>query len=652
MIISLFGFFWLCFSVRSTIVSSRLVLRQDLDLEPTSNIFDETQIADDAVGEQRDDDSSVEADNGDNNFGEQVDNNSFPDLTAQSAETAADQTVLSNCVSSEDGDDSGGINEFKEDSLAQSTTTSLDADESIAGFSSLYGTVKYLRREVENMLSPYASESVSLKKNESPSTSPAICPQKVPNPRSRSNDICDPRNSKSCEKATAQIIYPRACGATEDNNSVTSTLHQMVGGTSKVGISRDKRCGIFFWATKLKPSQVQRLKKLNAVGAVAPDGKLQSYIQKAKSAQASDEFTDFPAKSRRLKKRSNVVSQKTSSDRDLAYISQPYGMRLGDKYTHFSEAGRGTTAYIVGDGVNPLNDEFIRNSNIGRGQRSIITDWLFGLGARSTESTQSGESSIENSDMTSCAASKVAGETEGVASEASLVVVKILVDISSYLDGIQKVIDHLRDRLRLSPGVKGHNVLLLLYGWTFEDRFDVHQRKLKQLIETLMSSELQVVVVTAAGTGDDEVVHVDSVPAMYSMDEKTPLITVGGINQFTGARPWGTPTGSAVTIVAPYGAVCAGNGRDSYNVHLRGTGVSASIVAGLILYFMSLEADGVGQWMTSSRNVPLTARTYLLLKGYSRGEGQDRAAWNGLSPDPGASGTHGWDAFARGGENH
>lgn len=605
-------FLFLVLSAKNAFPLSELVPSQDLDFDNTASIFD-----------PQDDGQSI--------------NNGFNSIS-EPMEVAANPNTPIACDPTENENNN---------SLNPSSQDTLDPTEDIASLTPVPGVIDYLqqgaqklKRELQNLVYPAASDLESLKTNDAPSKHNGVCPQVLENPQRTSEENCGGLNpSKSCEIATAQIIYPKACGATTENESITKTLHQMVGGSSKVHISRDKTCGIFFWATKLKRSQIQRLQKLKSVHTIAPDGKIESYSKQTKSANVADGSEISTSKSRRLRKRDAVRSRSSSPQRDLAYISTPPGAKISERYTYFAEAGRTTTGYVLGDGLNPHNDEFLRNG--GRSRGSVIKDWLFGLGADPTQSNQ-----LEEDHETACYASKIAGEEEGVAPEADLVIVKVLIEISSYLDGIQKIIEHVEDRIQIYPQVKGHNVLLLSYGWNIgpSGRMDANQAALQWKLRKLMDADHQVVVVAAAGLANDQLSQVNSVPALFSLNSETPVITVGSINQFTGARPGASPIGNAIKIAAPYTASCASSTAGRSLVYMRGTGVSAAIVAGLVLNFMSLEANGVGDWLTRSPNVPATARRYLLRKAYRRNPQQQLAVWNGLSPIPGEGGTYGWEA--------
>lgn len=559
-----------------------------------------------------------------------------PQDNAQISNIDSDLKIVANndipqtSITPEDGNITE-VNNNLENSVVPPMKNALDPDGNVLPFPFSPDLLDNLHRGVEDLISPPKRIPQQPKPKSPHSSHPEQLPESIKNPIQNWNDGCDSNPSKSCEKATPQIIYPRACSAKEENESVTLKINEMVGGTSKVYISEDKRCGVFFWATKLKRSQIQRLQKMKAIRAIAPDGKIQSYNTPAES----------PNKGRRLKKRSTVVSRKTSNERDLSYISTPSGVRLRDTYTLFQEAGTGTTAYILGDGLNPSNDEFTRIPDGNSHRSSIIKDWLYGLGVQSTESNQ-----VPMDDETACGASKVAGSHEGVAPNADVVIVKIRVEISSYLDGVQKAIEHIADRIKLYPETRGRNVFLFQYGWEVAGQMDANQRALFRQIQTLTDADHQVVVVAAAGFARSGVRHVNSVPALFSVDSRTPIITVGSITVFTGKRPNASPMGSAVSLVAPHSAFCAGSAEGNFMVHMQGTGVSASIVAGLMLYFMSLEADGVGDWITQSLNVPKTARTYLRSKAFRRKDDEDLAVWNGLSPFAGDDGTYGWIPFA------
>lgn len=163
--------------------------------------------------------------------------------------------------------------------------------------------------------------------------------------------------------------------------------------------------------------------------------------------------------------------------------------------------------------------------------------------------------------------------------------------------------------------------------------------KFQELIRTLVN-ELQVVLVAAAGDDfEKDNSQVDTYPAAYSSDQ-IPMITVGALDPSSGEKtPW-AQGGSAVTIYAPGIGSCAANGAGNPNpIMTVGSSLAMAHTAGLAAYFLSL-AD-VSNMIKQKANIPRALSNYIVRRGYNRVAGV-LGIWNGLSPDPGPGGNHGW----------
>ena len=153
-------------------------------------------------------------------------------------------------------------------------------------------------------------------------------------------------------------------------------------------------------------------------------------------------------------------------------------------------------------------------------------------------------------------------------------------------------------------------------------------------------NELQVVLVAAAGDDfEKDNSEVDTYPAAYSSDQ-VPMITVGALDPSSGQKTFWAQSGSAVSIYAPGIGSCAANGPGRPTpIETIGSSLAMAHTAGLAAYFLSL-AD-VGNMIKRNANIPRALSDYIVRRGYNRVAGV-LGIWNGLSPDPGTGGNHGW----------
>lgn len=472
---------------------------------------------------------------------------------------------------------------------------------------------------------------------DSQSSSPASCPaqNKITPPRNQPNlppssrlnvkpvttgadDGCRiDHNTERCEVASATLIYSRTCKATTDNHLVTLELNKMVG--SVVRVSNIKGCGVFFWFAKLKPSQANRVAKFKAVRGISPDGKMDYYGTIGKPVQTN---------SKKRLKRDNAVPR-TNRGSDLAHLSTaPQRACDHQTYTFFQSAGqatiggtrRRTVAYVLGDGVNEYNYDILRIPTVLGSRTSIVDGWLYGMGTVQQETIEA-----SNRHLTTCLISKIAGVFFGVASEASIVMVKVLDEISSFLDGLIQIISDIGFG---NQRAAGFTVVSISHGWkSTTDRNLDAMRRLFEILEGL-----GVVIVCAAGKlerggGTD----VSTYPALWSTRSDMSIITVSSVDQFTESTPYWAPTGDGVTVSAPGFCTCATSDSGPSTVKGLGTPVSASLVTGLLLAFAALE--DVGPKLRSYLNVPRAFKAYLLRKAYVRRGGSALSVWNGLSAE-------------------
>lgn len=113
-------------------------------------------------------------------------------------------------------------------------------------------------------------------------------------------------------------------------------------------------------------------------------------------------------------------------------------------YVSYSAAGEGSTIYIIDTGLNPLHTEF----SLG-----VVKRWIFANGVAKTEADD------DSSSHGTCTAYKIAGRVFGVAKNASLIVVKRSLKLSSWLDAMAKVANDLRRRARAGELIADYNFI-------------------------------------------------------------------------------------------------------------------------------------------------------------------------------------------------
>lgn len=475
------------------------------------------------------------------------------------------------------------------------------------------------KRLISNEDSEYLSQKSCPAPNQKiqPANSPSASPAGV------KPDECQiDSKTQRCEVARPMLVYSRTCEAATDNDQVTLELIKMVGSAAGVHASKIKGCGIYFWFVKLKRSQVSRLSKFKAVRGIAPDAKIEHYGITGK--QASPKEPAIRKSGNRLRKRDRI-STRLNQGGDLAHISTAPGRYSGHNvYTFFRSAGmtaggRRTIAYVLGDGVNEENFEMQRLPTSLNPRTSVISRWAYGLGVDRRRTIEA-----QDRHITSCLISKIAGARNGVASEADVVMVKVLHECSSFMDGLIEVINDIKNQNR---DVAGFTVVSISHGWRAERISSLNIEGMKKLLQTLES--LGVVIVCAAGKNEQVSDPVNTYPALWSRETDMSIITVGSIQQLGERTPYWSPTGDAVTVSAPGFCDCATSLPGRSMIKGMGTSISSSLVTGLVLAFAALE--DVRPKLRAYPNVPRAFKAYLVRKAYVRRGGSALAVWNGLS---------------------
>lgn len=334
------------------------------------------------------------------------------------------------------------------------------------------------------------------------------------------------------------------------------------------------------------------------------------------------------------------------STENLAYISTPPGVSNVDRlYASFENAGKGVTAYWIDSELYTPNTDLARqNLVLGRLQAAD-----FPKGKRWSEAAN---------DHGGCMLSLATGSRYGVARHADYRAVGVKLRTSSFISGLQAIIDDLSSRLSPSlPGmapispasIRGYTVvgtgLTINKGdMNSQDMRDAlsrgyNENKAATLVKRLIE-EFQVVFVAATGdidSPDDVTGSVNTWPASLAQDPQIPILVVGAINMRDNTVYKYSVSSSVVTIHAPGDGTCM-HGLSERIYH--GTSVAAAITVGLALDLLS--RDYIRQYLRLDKNIMQTVapisvsakiRNYMMKKSWTREGGPGAGAvWNGLDP--------------------
>lgn len=325
---------------------------------------------------------------------------------------------------------------------------------------------------------------------------------------------------------------------------------------------------------------------------------------------------------RSIERRDTVVVERDASP-DLSYISTPpLTPNLDHKYAHFSNAGAGVRVYIIDSGADPTIREFTANK--------VIKGYMYGLGSRPKKAGS-------DTDHGTCMASKVGGIRDGVSRKADLIIIQIEVEISSLLDGIQKVLDECRERADASRNVRGYTVAQIAVGHLGPPS-GTNEMKLIGLIQELVEL-YQVIVVLASESVGYEFGGPDAVDIwnhILHQEPVIPVVLVGAVDMRTGNPADGTTTNANdLTVTAPDSGYCADSrwwnlfGRQI----MQGNSVASAAVSGLAADLLSriYIRDHLGLDLPENQNsIALIFRNYLVSKAFTRRQGTALCVWNGL----------------------
>lgn len=415
-------------------------------------------------------------------------------------------------------------------------------------------------------------------------------------------------DAKFCGVATKKIIWPQNCGDFVANADILDALIAIENSADKVGISSN-RCGTFFWTASLTAEQMEKLiSNTPGIYTVVPD--------------TTGHWNSLSGTQRRLERRDSVVVV-TEAPPDLSYISTPpHIMNPDHKYASFTNAGGGIRVFIVDDGAVPTHKEFTANN--------VIKGYIYALGSHPQKSDKTFHGN--------CLASKIGGIQDGVVKKADLIIVQIEIEISSLLDGLEKVLMECQKWAEAGQNVQGYTVVQIAVGHV-QDPSGPNETKLMGLIQELVE-RYQVIVVLASRNlgqeGDYPEGHVDIWTEILHREPDIPIILVGAVDMRTGNPPPHTTTNpSDITVSAPDGGYCAD--ARWWNVLGRnmmpGNSLASAVVSGLMADLLSRDylRQHLGLDLPENQHaIARLMRDYVVGKAYYRGSGTGLCVWNGL----------------------
>lgn len=442
------------------------------------------------------------------------------------------------------------------------------------------------------------------------------------------------QNLRDCDVATARLIWPVRCDDAEQNTKTASTL---AGMDNYFKTSKDPLCplqgGVAFWLANITPAQSKALMQDPAAVRAVTANRPYKYDDLSKVNSRVDK-RQLPAADRqqsRLKRRDTLTVVKQSpADPSLAFLSTTQRLQgtlnSDSTYSYFSNAGKGVRVYLLDSGLDYLNAEFDHLDYIDIEIGSARLEWIY------AEDVPAQKGDMDHEGHGTCLSSKIAGQSFGVAKEATLVMAKTNFSLGSFLDVLGKVVEHMKSR----TDVWGWTVVSIAAGWTFMDPSnDVDTIKMKDYIATLANVYQAVVVVSAGPDYQNNFGNVNTYPALFSRDHD--IITVGAVRSthlndqgasYGQRYPW-SRGGDALIVSAPgFGACSTLNDDNIYD--WEGASFAGAIVSGLVASFLSIPV--LHNYFAAQASIPAAVRDYVEKMQRRRFQAQ-LAVWNGLESD-------------------
>lgn len=231
------------------------------------------------------------------------------------------------------------------------------------------------------------------------------------------------------------------------------------------------------------------MRKTRGVLAVVPNVSREDYTSTPSQKRDESSLSGLVLERRHLVKHDTIVRQECLTSPDLRFISTPEASSANDSgYVYNSAAGED----VMGFGAEPSNSEF---------SSGVIKRWLF---AWDTYAMQKEVLYRNGNGHGSCVASKVAAKFCGVANKTSLIIVKAIEDLSSFIYAITEVMNDVR-RLTIAGLLKpGNNIVTMQRSFRSPTQIEKWSKvKITRAISKLISKYGIVFVNSAGNTGKE-----------------------------------------------------------------------------------------------------------------------------------------------------
>lgn len=292
-----------------------------------------------------------------------------------------------------------------------------------------------------------------------PENSPFIAPQTsaIEGHGCDSPPVGAPDDRDQCAVGLRKIIHALDCADKSQNAAIGDILARTVRPGTKTSTTIDNDCGVIFWTGELTEEGAEKMREIRGVLAVVPDVTFREdytstpYVPSQKRGEIN--HSGLALERRHFVKRDTIVRQKDLAVPDLSFISAPEGISANDcNYVYRSVAGEGTFVYVIDIGLDRANAEF---------SSGVIKRWIYAYDTYPIERVVLYK---RGGGHGSCVASKVAGQSFGVAKKTSLIIVKTTSELSSFMDAINSLNDV--RLLAISGEYKpGYNIVTMQQGF-------------------------------------------------------------------------------------------------------------------------------------------------------------------------------------------
>lgn len=415
------------------------------------------------------------------------------------------------------------------------------------------------------------------------------------------------------------MIWVASCENTVENSATEKLLQQIDGNylTSINPLCSVER-GVLFWVAMLTPREMEAFQRLNrAVKDIIPDipYEFEDFVSDptGQGIRGPQIKRSYP----KIKRATVSVIKQQTDDQSLSFLSTPPVKSILGTYSYFAQAGRGVRVFLIDTGVSGGANEFSSSPQLR---------WIYAI---DTDKRALNSATRQTPNSGTCVASKVGGRRFGVAKNAELVVVKVTSHVSSFIDGLTKLILDLDDDENAGRHARGRTVINMRGGFTIPSNptGEILASRIEWLISDILVNRYQVVVVTSGALA-----ALDKYPALLAKKPNINIITVGSVvathGPNNGERYVWSGRGSTVTVSAPGNGDCMTALQDEDQV--VAPDLSSAIVSGLVAYFLSL--PDLAPKLIDVGNTPKAVINYLRTMSCQRYQ-NEYSVWNGLDSE-------------------